>query len=205
MPSQSSRSSSGPFTTTTASGVAVAVIVMAPNLPFGSGVVVSVSVQAHPTRVSTLSGPGNRPYPASYPARPAEGPTNICPGFLLPFGCRRWLLGSSCARQGVGPSSRSADRTPPSRPDPDGVTAFPTHELRPDWAPPVSRGRRCSLDRQMIPGRRLPLFHGQPLNPAPTTHQQGLSVTRHQRRFTRFARPVLPSPVAPGWDEDPRA
>jgi len=34
---------------------------MASNLPFGSGVVVSVSAQAHLTRVGTLSGPGIRP------------------------------------------------------------------------------------------------------------------------------------------------
>ena len=107
--SQPGGSSSGPFTTTTASGVAVAVIVMASNLSFGSGVVVSVSVQAHLTRVGTLSGPGIRPCPASYPARSAEGRPR-CPGFLLPFGRRHSLLGSSFARQGIRPSSRSADR-----------------------------------------------------------------------------------------------
>jgi hypothetical protein len=30
------------------------------------------------------------------------------------------------------------------RPDPDGVTAFRTHELRPGWVPSLPRGRRCS-------------------------------------------------------------
>ena len=29
-------------------------------------------------------------------------------------------------------------------PDPDGVTTFRTHEIRPGWVPPVPRGRRCS-------------------------------------------------------------
>lgn len=33
-------------------------------------------------------------------------------GFLLPFGHRHWLLGSSCARWGIEPSSRSAYRPP---------------------------------------------------------------------------------------------
>jgi hypothetical protein len=33
---------------------------------------------------------------------------------------------------------------PAERPDPDGVTAFRTHELRPGWVPPIPRGRRCS-------------------------------------------------------------
>ena len=30
-----------------------------------------------------------------------------------------------------------------------------------------------------------------------TPAQRGLQITRHQRRFTRFTRPALPSPVAP--------
>ena len=47
---------------------------------------------------------------------------------------------------------------PTGRPDPDGVTTFRTHELRPGWVPPVSRGRRCSPGRPQIPDRRLPLF-----------------------------------------------
>ena len=31
----------------------------------------------------------------------------------------------------------------------------------------------------------------------------GSSITGHQRGFTRFTRPVCPSPVAPGWDGRP--
>jgi len=34
----------------------------------------------------------------------------MAPGFLLPFGHRRSLLGPSCARCGIAPSSRSAYR-----------------------------------------------------------------------------------------------
>lgn len=49
------------------------------------------------------------------------------------------------------------------RPGPGGVSTFHMHETRPGWAPPVPRGQRCSHDRQKIPGRRLPLFHGQAL------------------------------------------
>jgi hypothetical protein len=33
-----------------------------------------------------------------------------------------------------------------------------------------------------------------PSTPLRTTHQQGSRITRHQRRFTRFTRPALPSP-----------
>jgi hypothetical protein len=81
-------------------------------------------------------------------------------------------------------------------PDPIGVPTFHTHEMRPGWVPPVSRGRRCSSGRQKIPDRRLPLLNGQPLFPA-WTHRRGSRITRHQRRFTRFTRPVCPLPVTP--------
>jgi hypothetical protein len=55
--------------------------------------------------------------------------------------------------------------TQPLSPDPDGVTTFHTHEPRPGWVPPVSRGRRCSPGRPQIPDRRLPIPSGQPLYP----------------------------------------
>jgi hypothetical protein len=58
MASQSVVSPSGPFTPT---------FVIVSNLPFGSGALASTSSQAHPTRVSALSGRGSFPYPASYP------------------------------------------------------------------------------------------------------------------------------------------
>jgi hypothetical protein len=44
--------------------------------------------------------------------------------------------------------------------------------------------------------RRPPLLSGQPLDPAPASHQQGVCFTRHQRSFTQFTPPVFPSPVA---------
>src|SRR6266545_3240950 len=44
--------------------------------------------------------------------------------------------------------------------------------------------------------RRLPLHGGQSLHPAPTAHLAGLRVTRHQRGFKPFTRPVFPPPVA---------
>jgi len=43
------------------------------------------------------------------------------------------------------------------------------------------------------------------LHPAGTTHRAGPLFTRHQRRFTRFTRPVCPSPVTPQWVGDPSA
>jgi hypothetical protein len=48
----------------------------------------------------------------------------------------------------------------PASPDPDGVTTFRTHELRPGWVPSIPRGRRCSSRLRGLPSRRLPLYHG---------------------------------------------
>jgi hypothetical protein len=101
---------------------------------------------------------------------------------------------SSDSRRGIPPSSRSAYR-------PKGRT--PTG---------LPRSARTSCDRGgcplypedggALPGlrdvlsRRLPLNGGQSFHPAPTSHRAGLRFTRHQRGFTRFTRPVFPSPVA---------
>ena len=42
-------------------------------------------------------------------------------------------------------------------------------------------------------------------DPAHATHPQGPWITRCQRRFTQFTRPVFPLPVAPGWNGSPWA
>src|SRR5271169_3243175 len=96
--SQPLASSSGPFA-------------MASNLPFGSGVHQLRVLTGSPGHVSTLSGPGSSPYPASYPGRTAEGRPS-CPVFLLPFGHRHSLLGHPV------PAGRSAFLTvgPPALP-----------------------------------------------------------------------------------------
>jgi hypothetical protein len=62
---QSRGSSSGPFTTA---------MPWCPTCPSVLVSLVIISPQAHLTRVSTLSGSGMRPCPASYAGRPAERP-----------------------------------------------------------------------------------------------------------------------------------
>ena len=88
---------------------------------------------------------------------------------------------------------------PRGAPDLDGVSAFRTHELRPGWAPSVPRGRRCS-SRTGFAAQPAPAASRRPvLQPRSSIHRAGLRLTRHQRgftRFTRFARPVFPSPAA---------
>ena len=68
-----------------------------------------------------------------------------------------------------------------------------------------TRGRRCSSRPSRLLARRMPLCCGQSLHPAPASHRAGLSLTRHQRGFKQFARPLCPSPVAPGWSGSPWA
>jgi hypothetical protein len=99
--SQSRTSSSGPFT------------MMVSNLPIGSGVSVHLVVTGSPDPRQLPFGPGNRPYPASYAETIRRRCQSCGPGFLLPFGYRHSLLGSSCARWGIEPSSRPAYRPPP--------------------------------------------------------------------------------------------
>ena len=57
-------------------------------------------------------------------------------------------------------------------PDPDGVTAFRTHELRPGWVPPIPRGRWCSPGRVASPTgtRRFPA--ASPSIPPTTSHRR---------------------------------
>jgi hypothetical protein len=99
---------------------------------------------------------------------------------------------------------RSADRTRPKAcPDPDGVTAFRTRELRPGWVPPLPRGRRCSSRSSRLLDRRLPLYRGQSFDPAPATHRQG-SASRGINEGSSNS-PVRSSPRLwpPGWNGPP--
>jgi len=174
---QSRGSSSGPFTTATTAIVAcappVVCVAMVSNLPFGSGVIVSSSPQAHLTRVSTPSGPGTRPVSGQLSETTGGGADHTVPDFLSPFG--RQAFASRVIPYPPGDWAFLTVGLPDTRscPDPDGVTTFHAHKQRPGWVPPIPRGLRCSPGRYRISDRRLPLFHGQPLHPAQTTHQRG--------------------------------
>jgi len=115
-------------------------------------------------------------------------------GFLLPFGHRRSLLGHPIPAEGLGPPhgrlTGHVDRTSTGLPrsartsnDREGCPLYPGD----DGAHP---GQRTVLSR------RLPHLNGTSLHPAPTLHLTGLHITRHQRRFKQFTRPVFPSPAA---------
>jgi hypothetical protein len=99
--SQSRASPSGPFTS-------AATPSWRPTYPSVPGLRSPLSSQAHLTRVSTLSGPGSRPYPASCGRRPAEGQSLA----RFPVAFRPPAFASQVIRPslGNGPSLRSAYR-----------------------------------------------------------------------------------------------
>jgi hypothetical protein len=156
------------------------------------------------------------PYPTSYPGTTGGGASEPSQVFLPPLSRRHSLLGSSCARWGVEPSSRSAYRRYP--PDPNGVVVLHMSKTRPGRAPPLPRGRWCAPDRRLSSGRHLPLSSGQSLRPrlnipiggghlheASSGVHSRSPITRHgwppgrigkQQRFP----PVFSSPAAPGWN-----
>jgi hypothetical protein len=187
--SQSRNSSSGPFTAPTkVAGV--------PNLSVGSGLVVIVSAQAHLTRVSPLSQPGTRP-----------GIRPVIQGSW--WRTRRAVLVSRCLSaagisfsghpspaRGARPSSRPAYRTPHGAGPRRG---FHVPHLRATTGlGALSTPGTAVLSRpDAVPGQRLPHHNGLSLHPAATSHRAEPLFTRHQRRFTRFTRPVCPSPVIP--------
>jgi hypothetical protein len=153
------------------------------NLPISSAVVVIVVSTGPPDHVSTLSGPGTSPYPASYAGPLAEEPATM-PRFPVAFRLPAFASWSSIARWGTGPPSRSADRPPSPGPDPNGVVTLHTHEMRPGRVPSLPRGLRCPHGWLGVSNRRTPLRSGQSLHPEPAIHQPGLRVTRHHRGFT---------------------
>jgi hypothetical protein len=181
-----SRSSAGPFTTASAA---------ASNLSVGWGVVVIFFCWAHLTASASFrvraQGPvsgqlstaiswrtdHSRWFPVAF--RPPALRFSV---ILFPPG--DWALLT------VGSPASISCR------DPDGVTAFRTHELRSGWAPSGPRGRWRTPRPRRLKAGHPPLSSGQSLHPASTLHYAGLRLTRHQRGFKQFARPIFPSPVA---------
>ena len=157
-----------------------------------------------PDHVSTLSGPGICPYPASYPGRPAEARLTH-PGFPLPFGHRHSLLGHPVPAAELGlPCGRLTGPCCQGR-TPTGLSRSAR----------MSRGRGgCPLDPgdcgARTAGRSSPaaarrLAAARPCTPVqqPTT---GGFLSRGIIKGSRsFTRPAFPWPVAPGWSGSPRA
>ena len=205
--SQSRTSSSGPFT------------MMVSNLPIGSGVSVHQVVTGSPDPRQLPFGPGTSPYPTSYAETIRRRCQSCGPGFLLPFGYRHSLLGSSCARWGIEPSSRSAYRPPP-------VTG-PQRDCRVAHEQAATGQGALFIPGTLVrsrPGDYLPAgtcrsSTASPYGPAGTSHRRG-ALSRDVSESSRYSPitpgpagyrpragnpacrlpPVFSSPAAPGWN-----
>ena len=153
-------------------------------------------------------GPRQRSFePGISPIRPVireplAGEPASGPGFLLPFGHRRSLLGPSCARWGTGPSSRSAYRQA-NRRTPSGLSCSACDRcgrvgrpLNPgdDGALPASQVRPAGT-------RRLPAAG--PCSPAFCLPPAEVLMTRRHRGFTHVHPSGLPQPVVSRVEREP--
>lgn len=177
---------------------------MAPNLSFGSGSSITVVLTGSPDPRQHPFGSGHLPVSGQLCEATGGGPAS-CLGFLSPFGHRHSLPRSSDPRWETGPSLRSADR--------------PRHRARishrgshvPHARDATGVGASCISGAAVLirPTKNPRPAPAASQRPAPTPrlvhHRRGSRITRHQRRFTRFTRPVCPLPVAPGWNRGPSA
>ena len=173
--SQSTSSSSGPFTVTPLSRPW--------SLQHGRGV--QLALRFRRLRSSCLrrltrpaSAPfqvrASRPYPASY-AETAGGGASI----VLPVSCCLSATGIRFSGR-PAPAGDSAFLTvglpgTDLRLDPIGVVTFRMRQIRPGWVPSVPRGRWCAPARPNPSGRHLPPSSGQSLSPAGTSHRRECS------------------------------
>jgi len=171
---------------------------MASNLSFSAGVSVALSSLAHlptsaPFRVRAPGPVSGQLYRDHRRRSRSRCPLLSCR--LSATGIR--VLGIR-SRQGIGPSLRSAYRVrrTSSRDTARTLTGFPCSARgRPGWVWVSSgpRGRRCSHDRSVVLGRRLPPLNGVvPATlvflPAPRFENDEASSRIHGRS------PVQPSP-----------
>jgi len=110
---------------------------------------------------------------------------------------RRWP--AHLVRPRVAPSL-AVGLPAPGGAGPNGISVFCTHEVRPEWVPSIPRGRRCPCGRPVL-GRSPPAASQRqsPSTPALLPSSGACHDEASTKGSRVFARPVFPSPVAPGW------
>src|SRR6266508_2440956 len=148
---QSVTASSGPFATPTADATVCAAppacAAVASNLSLGSGVVVHRVLAGSPDPRQRPFRPGQLPLSGQLCGSRRGRSRLAAPVSCCLFGHRRSLLGSSCARWGVGPPSRSAYRA--------------------NWPPGPHRGC-CVAHEQDATGQGAPFTPGTAVRSQPT-------------------------------------
>jgi hypothetical protein len=110
----------------------------------------------------------------------------------------------------LGMAGQEPNKLPPPRTVALHPTITPAASEEPvapgqDRRAPLSRDRRCSHDRLVLPDRRLPLRHGQVLHPGTAPTIRGHTSRDINGGSLTFTRPAFPWPVTPGWDGGPWA
>jgi hypothetical protein len=178
---------------------------MASNLPFGSGVVGHRAFTSSPDPRQHPFRSGHRPLSGQLYEDHRRRCRHVVPGFLLPFGHRHSLLGSSCTRWRVGPSLRSAYRTTTSWPGLHRGCHVP-HER--DAA---GEGALCT-PRTAVHSRPVKSLRSAPAafqRPVPISRWNNPSarvlMTRHHQGFICIHPSGISQPVTPGWNGNPWA
>jgi hypothetical protein len=130
-----------------------------------------------------------------------EGADRHDRGFPLRFRRRRWLLGHPVPARELGvPHGRLTGHEDP---DPDGVSTFRAHKLRPGWAPSIARGRWCSSRPTTIIGLRLSHHSDLSLHPATATHPCGVPLHEPSTRVQAIRPSGLPLACGSRMEREP--
>src|SRR5262249_28391324 len=142
---------------------------------------------------------------------PGGGPGTAACGFLLPFGCRRSLLGHPVLPEGSAPIT--VGLPPPARipgapaADPGRVYTFHTRETQTGPGALCTPRMTVFAGHRMVRGRRLPPLNGRSLAPRTCYPTRDVFVTRHQQEFPD-SRPIPAFPLTcnrHGWIDGPWA
>src|SRR5690242_3653665 len=173
MASQSGVASSGPFTfqvPVATAGVEKEYPVMCPTCPSVPAVACTGPSKAHLPTSATRSGPAHKSGIRPVIHRRPLGGQPHRPWFPVAFRPPAFASWASCSRR----EFRSPHGRPTGwHPDPDGVSTFRTHKIRPGWVPSLSRdGGALPAGRHSPAGTRR-LLQRPVLYPAKPSHLTG--------------------------------
>lgn len=146
-----------------------------------------------------LSDPDTGPVSGELAGTAAEAAARAVPVSSGLSACRPSLLEPSCPAGDISLPHGRPTASPVRATASVGVSTFRVCEMRPDWAPSISRGGGVLPGGMQI--RPAPAAFQRPaLHPAVASHRQGFSSRDVIEGSRVFARPVFPLPVATGWN-----
>src|SRR5712692_4899596 len=177
---------------------------LAPNLSFGSGSSITVVLTGSPDPRQHPFGSGQPPVSGQL-CEATGRKAGLLPRFPVAF--RPPALASQVIRPSLGDWAFLAGRLTRHVPVPGSQRGSHVPHAR----DATGVGASCISGAAVLirPTKNPRPAPAASQRPAPTPrllhHRRGSRITRHQRRFTRFTRPVCPLPVTPGWNRGPLA